>query len=501
MTGAERTLRGAEWFIFIVLLLCYTYFLPRWADWNVNSRMNVALAVVEQGTLSIDAYHQNTGDYAFFEGHYYSDKAPATSFLATLVYAPYQFLGGDALADRIAQRLDTNSRLANTLDPNGRGLIRDSVRYFAALVVATFFVSAIPSALLGVLLYRLVRLWARQPTDALLVALAYGLATPAFAYANNLYGHQLAAFLLVAAFSSVYMGTRGARKNWYLALAGFTLGLALITEYPTALIVGGIGLYAIYKLRSVRAMAVMMLGGLPPVVLAAAYNLAIFHTPLPVGYLYSTLYTDVHHIGFISLTYPKFDTLYELLFGTQRGLFLLSPFLLLALPGFFLFARAKQWRAEFWLCLWACVSFFLFNSSSAMWQGGFAVGPRYLLPMFPFLVMPIIFVLNWVRTRWLRAVMYGLGALSLLLVWIETLGGQSFPRYEHNPLLQYSIPEWLRGNIARSFGTLVGLHDVWALLPLAIFIVIVCGVFVWLQRAPARAIPVSPAQTSGAPSR
>jgi hypothetical protein len=31
--------------------------------------------------VRIDAYHENTGDKALYEGHYYSDKAPLPSYL------------------------------------------------------------------------------------------------------------------------------------------------------------------------------------------------------------------------------------------------------------------------------------------------------------------------------------------------------------------------------------------------------------------------------------
>src|SRR5262245_27794027 len=71
----------------LVLLVSWLYFLPRWADWSQNSRLNLTLAIVDKGTLRIDDYYQNTGDYAKFEGHYYTDKAPGPSLLAVPVYA------------------------------------------------------------------------------------------------------------------------------------------------------------------------------------------------------------------------------------------------------------------------------------------------------------------------------------------------------------------------------------------------------------------------------
>src|SRR5450759_2865381 len=73
--------------IFISLLLAYIYIFPRWVDWNQNTRFDLVAAMVEHGILSIDNYVHNTGDYAIFNEHTYSDKAPGLSFLAFPVYA------------------------------------------------------------------------------------------------------------------------------------------------------------------------------------------------------------------------------------------------------------------------------------------------------------------------------------------------------------------------------------------------------------------------------
>lgn len=484
ISTSKRQLRGAGWLIFGILLVCYTYFLPRWADWNVNSRMDLVLAVVDGHSLSIDPYHENTGDYAFYQGHYYSDKAPGSSFLAIPVYFVYKTIGLSALANVAATRL-ADTGFAATLAVNGRGLITDSLNYFAALIVVTFFTSVIPSAFLGVLLYRLALEWASSPWFAVVVALAYGLATPAFAYANNLYGHQLSAFLLFGAFYVAYRAARGVRPMLYAALTGLLLGSALITEYPTALIVGGIGLYALYKWRNLKMILLACAAGIPPLLLMAGYNYSIFSTPLPVGYLYSSLYQDVHHIGLISLTYPKLDIILQLALGTQRGLFLLSPYLLVSLLGFVWFARERALRAEFFLTLWAVVSFWLFNSSSAMWQGGFAVGPRYLVPMLPFLALPFVFVLNHAHAAWARVLIAFSVALSLLLVWVATLGGQQFPQYQPIPLIEYSLPMLWHGDIARNVGMFLNLRGLASLIPLGILLVALVAAYLWFTRPPA----------------
>lgn len=483
-------LRGAEWYIFLLLVISFTYVLPRWADWNVNSRMDLILAVVDNHTLQIDRYYENTGDYAKFQEHYYSDKAPGSSLVGIPVYATFQLLGGPALVANLVSQFG-NSALLSTLNANGRGLNQDSVYFYVALVFVTFVTSVLPSALLGVLLYRFALEWSATPWHAVIVALAYGIATPAFAYANNMYGHQLSAFWLFSAFSLAMRAAQGVRPWLYAVLVGLLLGMALITEYPTALIVAGVGLYAIYKWHNAKMVALACLAGIPPLVLMSLYNYAIFSNPLPVGYLYSPLYTELHHIGLISLTYPKLDIIFELAFGTYRGLFLISPYLLVSILGFYWFAREPGARAEFFVSLWAFVSFWLFNSSSAMWQGGFGVGPRYLLPMLPFLALPLTFTLKHARALWAHAGIAALLFASFVLVWLLTISGQEFPQYQTFPLVQYSLPLLARGEIARNVGMFLNLRGVASLAPWLLIVSIASFIYFWRVRPHYRTPPVA----------
>src|ERR1700745_566648 len=64
-----------------VIFLSFIYFYEG-GGWNQNSRFDLLRAIVEQHTLQIDAYHENTQDKAHFRGHYYSDKAPGLAFLS-----------------------------------------------------------------------------------------------------------------------------------------------------------------------------------------------------------------------------------------------------------------------------------------------------------------------------------------------------------------------------------------------------------------------------------
>ncbi|MCS6827384.1 MAG: DUF2079 domain-containing protein [Caldilinea sp.] len=466
-----------------ILLLCSIYFFPRWADPNQNSRLDMVFAVVEDGTFQIDKYVANTVDYAKVGEHYYSDKAPGAAFLGIPLYAGLRPLLETPLLGALTMRLESHRAFAGTLRPEGTGVSAQKVRFAIVQVYLSFFVSALPTAALAGLLF----LWLRAVTPLvwprITIALGYGLATPAFAYANAFYGHQLAAFLLFVAFFLLARAPAqiGARRAWLIGLA---LGYAFITEYPVALMVAPIGLYALYhfrKRRQLKPLLWLIVGGTMVAAGWMAYNTAVFGGPLELGYSRSELWTQQHHTGFMSLTAPTFDAVWGITFSPFRGLFLLSPWLLSALPGFVLWWRSGVLRGEWWLTLAVAVGMFLFNASSSMWWGGFAVGPRYLLPMLPFFVLPVAFVLVvWGKRLWLRIGM----ALSLLwsfvAVWSMTLAEQAFPSDAlRNPWAEHVLPSWAVGNIARNLGTVLGLEGVWSLTPLVLLLALATVAWWW----------------------
>ena len=115
---------------------------------------------------------------------------------------------------------------------------------------------------------------------------------------------------------------------------GLLLGYSVITEYPSVLIVGVLFLYALQRLQDRRRIAWVVLAGALIAVGWMFYNNAIFGSPLSLGYSHSELWTDQHESGFMSLTRPHWDALWGITFSAFRGLFVLSPLLLLAWPGF-----------------------------------------------------------------------------------------------------------------------------------------------------------------------
>jgi hypothetical protein len=472
--------------IFLIALLCYAYFFPRWADNNQNSRLNMVVAVVDDGTFQIDKYvlgqagYGKTVDYAKVGEHYYSDKAPGAAFLGIPIYAGLRVVLDWPIMDQLTQRLANSEAFKATLRETGSGVVEDKVRYAMAQVLLSFLIGAVPSALLCALLYRLMMHFGARSGASAFVALTYGLLTPAFAYANAFYGHQLSAAMLVAAFYLIFtLGERDAPKpSVFRSLAiGLLLGYSVVTEFPAILVAGILALYAAYTLmrRAASTHIAWVLIGLA--VCAAglmAYNTAIFGGPFKVGYSSSELWQEQHGTGFMSLTLPHWDAAFGMTFSPFRGLFVLSPIMLLAVPGFISWWRCGEARAACVVALLSTLAMFLFNASSVMWWGGFAVGPRYFLPGLPFMALAIVFAVDPVargdlkaRPGWLTLLIGLLSAWSFVATWGLTLAEQAFPPDTvFNPLVEYAWPNWLAGNIARNFGTVIGLKGHAGLLPL-----------------------------------
>ena len=478
--------------LFLVLLACYAYTFPRWADPNQNSRLDMVVAVVEDNTFQIDKYVANTVDYAKVGDHYYSDKAPGTAFLGIPFYAGFKAILNLPAVDQLTDKLGNSAAFKATLREDGSGVLKQKVRFALAQVLLTLVVAAIPTALLGVLLFKLAGRLGASTGVSLAVALGYGLLTPAFAYAGAFYGHQLAAALLFGAFYLAFPRYSDSdSKNplpmsaGRLLLLGVLLGYTVVTEYPAALIVVILFAYAAIRLHRQKQLTRIVWVIAPMAVCAAVlmiYNNAVFGGPFKLGYNNSELWTREHSVGFMSLTFPHPDAALGITFGIFRGLFVLSPLLLLALPGFWRWARSGEYRAEWSVALIATLTMFLFNASSVMWWGGFSIGPRYVLPGLPFMALSLTYVLRK-RSSWVAALTAVLFVWSFIATWGLTLAEQAFPSDSlRNPFVQYALPNWEQGNIARNVGTILGLRGPLSLLPLLVLVIGIALIATWINR-------------------
>lgn len=456
----------------LVLLAIYAYTPPRWQDWNQNSRFDLTRAIVERRTLRIDAYVENTGDYAVVDGHAYTDKAPGLSLIATPVYAGVHALRPYGLS-ALAQRLGGGGAFASTLNPDGSGLNAAKIDEALALYIATLLCVTAPAVgALVVLAYTVARL-AGCRTAAVGSALLIGLATPVFTYSQAFYGHIPAAACLTGAFALVAVSPTPLPGRRALGV-GALLGLAVLIEYPAAVAGLPIALWAWHRGRA-RGALLGIAGAIPPLLVLVAYDLLAFGTPLPVGYAHSALWQEQHQTGFMSLTRPHWDAIWGLSGSPFRGLLFVSPVLVVAAAGA---ARALRNPAVRQPLLVACAAFagmFVFAASSVMWWGGFAVGPRYLLPAAPLLGIPLGFALAWLNAARLRVRLAGLGGIGILggvscaVVWALTFAGQQYPPDTiRRPLTDYALPALRDGDVARNLGMALHLAGLASLIPLLV---------------------------------
>lgn len=484
--------------VFLILLVCYGYFMPRWADWGANSRANLVYAFGDRGVLYIDDYHHNTGDKACFPGpydpatdtctgHYYTDKSLGPSLVALPFYLVFKGIAALPPVARLIESGPALGNLADTLNPQGAGIRPEAVYQGMALTFMTFFAVSVPSALLGATVFLFAARFARRDLYAAVLALAYGLGTIAFPYSAALYQHQLAAFGAFVGFFLLWRVVYERASRRWLWAVGALFGLTAITEYPAVVMLGVLFWWALWQLPDRAALYRVVLGALPLGLVFAGYNYAAFGTPLPVGYHYSTLWQAEHQTGFLSLTFPTLERLYGLTFSPVRGIFLLSPFLLLAFPSFVAMWRQRPAQRTTALALALVAAGFLaYNAASVMWWGGFTVGPRYLVPMLPFLALPIVFAFNWLLARaWgalLAALLIG---FSVFHVGALTIAGQGWPPVSEAPLTvtqmnasfpltDHALPLLRAGDVARNYGGIVlGLGGLLGLLPLLLAVALI----------------------------
>jgi hypothetical protein len=429
------------------LLLCFAYFLPRPVDPEQHAHFDTALALVDHGNFAVDKYYSHNVDSAFYHGHYYSNKAPGLSLAAVPMYAAFKAVFHRTLGPYVE-----------------RNITRSRLEYFGLLYLESVGMVSIPATLLLLLFFWFLGYFSASVANRAILTIALGLGTAIFPYARVFYSHVPATALLFVGFVLVWIlgkedSIRGVGSAWLVAhprsaafLAGLALGAAGYSMSTAALISLLIAIYALIRLPR-RLWPYLAVGAMPGVFAILAYDFAVYGNPLLTGYsdtttVYHPALAPQHGGGSVNgLTWPPHPAaIWGLSFSPFRGLFFLSPFLLLAFPGYILWAR--RGGRDWFLFLAIPIALFFAISTFAGWNGGWAIGPRYLILMLPFLAFPVIFVLDRVSLGLARLAIYALIGISFVTVWIESVAGGDFPPDSiANPLFTFSLPALAHGNV------------------------------------------------------
>src|SRR3712207_4945657 len=102
--AAPRSAVALREIVLSLFLLFWYGFFFQVPVWNENSRYDLVRALVDDHTTIIDRYHTNTGDKAFYDGHYYSTKPPGSALLGAPAYAAMRLAAVLTGSDRPGSR-------------------------------------------------------------------------------------------------------------------------------------------------------------------------------------------------------------------------------------------------------------------------------------------------------------------------------------------------------------------------------------------------------------
>jgi hypothetical protein len=408
--------------LFVLAAVTFGYFTGG-AGWNQDAHFDLTRAIVERQTLYIDGYDVNTGDVSKGTGgHTFINKPPGASILAAVPYAVIY-----AVERRLHAPVDSLT-LMNCW-------------------IATALSIGLCGAFIGPVLY----LYGRRrmeatPAIALWVSAIILFGTIIFPYSTMLFAHIPAALFLLLAVTLL--------ENRPVA-AGIAAGLAVSCFYVCAIAVVILAFTAFSPQRHRehrgtspwplclcgKTLSRFILGVLPFVALMAIYQWLCFGSPFRTAVEASTPFTQ-KGLLFGVIRMPSIDALYGITLSPYRGLFFVSPILLLA------FVAMKRDR-KFWSVIAIVTIFILTIASFNGWNGGFAFGPRYLVPIVPLLGIPMMAAKP--RPLWILAAIISVG-LNFIATATDPMPS---PELQH-PVSRYLVPAFFTGHIGEKTRREVG---------------------------------------------
>ena len=429
----------------------YLYLFPHFPQIrsaNELPRVYLVQAMADEGTFTIDKYldpRRPLADVSPANGHQYSNKAPGSSMLVVPIYWVVSTIAGPPSFD---------------------------VAMWMCRVVS----GVIPAILFLVLLARFLAQFSASADVRRLVIVAYAFGSMAMTYSILFIAHQLSAICVAAAWIYALDAAAGRRRTRAFFAAGVLAGCGPLVDYQAAFALVPLGVHVIVMLRRhpgreiARALGLLVLGAAIPIAVLLAYHAACFGSPFRTGYDLSQTFAVYHQQGFLGITKLRSEAFWGTTVSAHFGLFSLSPWLLLVVPGIVTLWR-RGMRDMALACGATLVVYILFISSINFWRGGWSVGPRYITVALPFALPPIVAQLDAWRGRWIAQAIAA--ALCIVGITIFTLTSATFPYWPEgfaNPFYELVLRMLGDGLVAPNLGTWIGLPALVSLIPLAVIL-------------------------------
>ncbi|MHA2176545.1 MAG: rubredoxin, partial [Candidatus Hodarchaeales archaeon] len=274
--------------------------------------------------------------------------------------------------------------------------IDDLIKFVTMLCVLIF------GAFTVLKLYDFLRFEGISHSNSHRVSLLFGLGSLFYVYIGTFFSHSITAGLLLLA---LYQGSIFRKKRTYNSLlwASILSGFMVVCDYIFLFFLPFFYLYLFipiiwnpstvknfwrdyvryYLITNIIFLIPMILCGL----LVTYYNYLCFGDPFVTPYSFARFFQDVQHFAA-----PMMDGLEILLLSTHHGLLIFMPIVIISILGIIPMYRKNPALAV--MCLTAPFMLIFLYSKYYLPTGGLAYGPRQLVPIVPFLVIPLAFLLD-----------------------------------------------------------------------------------------------------------
>jgi hypothetical protein len=485
--------RRAGTLAIIALALAWA-FLIQGLGWSQTANFALVRALSD-GTAKIDRYAWESKDTAYYEGHYYSVKAPGLALSALPFYKGLDAAGAQSLSRDMATKAREGGgprwHPPEPPKPDQYGgnprraeVIRARIENYTPLVwMLNLFTVVIPA----MLLLFAVRWGADrlEPGMGTATAIMLGAGTMVMPFATLWFSHVPSALLGFACFALLWKERDRAPRPALLGVAGLLGGLAITFEYPLAIVVGICGLYAISRSfdlgNVVRRGSVYTAGVLAGVAPLAIYNLLAFGSLTHNSYEGAVKeqgrsghdVLGLNDDGLFGIGVPSPVEAFNLLLST-KGLFVLAPVLVMGVVGTVLLYR-RQHKAESLVIASIAAAFLIYNSGYWLPFGGGSPGPRFLVPVLPFLAVPIALALKRFPSTTLALAIPSIMMMGAATVAIPMIG---------NGDTGYWLDAFRHGGFEHTILTTLGADNGW--LALAPFLLLFFGALAFAVAATPR---------------
>ncbi len=292
---------------------------------------------------------------------------------------------------------------------------------------------------------------------AAFASLVFGFGSTAWSYAITLYQHQFTVFFMLSSFLAAYQYKNSGRSGFLWGLWVFlAYGLAITVDYPNAVLLLPVVVYFLaVSVRFVKDKLDLKILIRPAMFISVISLFAVgawnaYHNQVNFGSWkklsgelvdYSTIkeldlagrpdsnaaLTQLSEQKGLQSFFREVNvpfSFYTLTVSPDRGLFVFAPIFLLALFGI---RRGKSYGLEQGILLsLAAVNLFLYSSWGDPW-GGWAYGPRYLIPSMAVLSIFVAVFASQNSKVWRKVIVFALVAYSSLIAVIGALTTNAIP--------------------------------------------------------------------------